>query len=241
MSIAHLLNQFDLTPSHTILDLGCGKGALVESLKCQGYDAYGCDIADSDASDYEENQAVKSYLRAIETQPYTLPFDDDQFDYVISDVVLEHVVDYESLFKEIHRVLKPGGVSLHVFPGRYVPIEPHVFVPLATILRGRVWLNLWAIIGIRNQFQSGKSAKEVAGLNFRYLNAHTNYPTNGTIIRHAHLFSVATFREDIFFAADLTRKRKPSLIRQLVFFARAGKMLAWWYRTFSMRLLFLIK
>lgn len=241
MSIAHLLNHFDIAPPHTILDLGCGKGALVESLKSQGYDAYGCDVADSDASDYEADLAIRSYLRTIETLPYKLPFDDNQFDYVISDVVLEHVVDYESTFREIRRVMKPEGVSLHVFPGRYMPIEPHVFVPLATILRSKAWLYLWAILGIRNQFQIGKSAKEVAALNYKYLNAHTNYPTNEAIIRHAHLFSVAIFREDLFFAADPTRRRRQCLKGRLVSFVGAGKVLAWWYRTFSMRLLFLKK
>src|SRR2546430_4358410 len=30
--------------------------------------------------------------------------------------------------KEIRRVLKPGAISLHVFPARWTPCEPHVLI-----------------------------------------------------------------------------------------------------------------
>jgi SAM-dependent methyltransferase len=241
MSIENLLNYFDMPPGYALLDLGCGKGGLVDALRARGLDAFGCDIANSSASDYVEDAVAKDYLRTIEMEPYRLPFDDGQFDVVISQVVLEHVMDYEGTFKEIHRVLKPGGISLHIFPGRYVFIEPHVFVPLATMVRNRPWLYLWALLGIRNQFQTGKPAREVADLNYRYLNEHTNYPPDREIIRHAHLFSEAAFREEIFFKRVPGSQQRQSLKRRLVAFLGAEKLLAWWYRTFSMRALYLKK
>lgn len=241
MSIENLLSHFDVSPGHTLLDLGCGKGALVDALRAKGLNAFGCDIANSSASDYVEDAVVKDYLRTIEMEPYRLPFDDGQFDIVISQVVLEHVMDYESTFKEIHRVLKPGGISLHIFPSRYVFIEPHVFVPMATVFRNKTWLWLWALLGIRNQFQTGKTAREVANLNYKYLNAHTNYPACSEIIRYAHLFSEAEFREEIFFKLVPGNQMRQSLKRRLVAFLGAEKLLAWGYRTFSMRALYLKK
>jgi SAM-dependent methyltransferase len=43
-----------------------------------------------------------------------LPFDADQFDLVVSDQVLEHVVgDPQRAVDESRRVLKPGGLALH--------------------------------------------------------------------------------------------------------------------------------
>lgn len=39
----------------------------------------------------------------------TLPFEDDSFDYVISNGVINLSPNKTMLFKEIHRVLKPGG------------------------------------------------------------------------------------------------------------------------------------
>lgn len=45
-----------------------------------------------------------------------LSFADNEFDIVVSSEVLEHVSDYNKCFKEIHRVLKEGGVMLYYVP-----------------------------------------------------------------------------------------------------------------------------
>ena len=39
-----------------------------------------------------------------------LPFDDDTFDYVYASHVLEHIVNCADLIKDVHRVLKKGGI-----------------------------------------------------------------------------------------------------------------------------------
>jgi SAM-dependent methyltransferase len=45
---------------------------------------------------------------------FNLPFDDDEFDAVVSDQVLEHVEgDPQLAIDETFRVLKPGGIALH--------------------------------------------------------------------------------------------------------------------------------
>jgi hypothetical protein len=44
------------------------------------------------------------------------------------------------VLREIRRVFKPSGISIHIFPSRYTPLEPHVFVPLATFIRPMNWL-----------------------------------------------------------------------------------------------------
>lgn len=41
---------------------------------------------------------------------HTIPFKDNSFDLVIAQAVLEHVLDPFQCVKEIHRVLKPGGM-----------------------------------------------------------------------------------------------------------------------------------
>ena len=48
-------------------------------------------------------------------------FDDDRFDLVITEDVLEHVADYQRALRELRRVLKPGGC--HVFTVPYYPDE----------------------------------------------------------------------------------------------------------------------
>lgn len=44
------------------------------------------------------------------------PFADGTFDLVLSNQVLEHVVDKPAFFAQIARVLTPTGASLHLFP-----------------------------------------------------------------------------------------------------------------------------
>lgn len=44
---------------------------------------------------------------------YPYPFKDNSVDSILAFGVLEHIKDYESAFKEITRILKPGGI-LHI-------------------------------------------------------------------------------------------------------------------------------
>jgi hypothetical protein len=96
-------------------------------------------------------------------------------------------------------VLKPGGLSLHIFPPRWKPIEPHVYVPFAGVYRERWWLRLWAELGVRNEFQAGLPAREVAGLNREYLTHRTNYLSTSELQRHfRRMFGHFQFAEDVF-------------------------------------------
>ncbi|MEA2125182.1 MAG: hypothetical protein QOI80_1964, partial [Solirubrobacteraceae bacterium] len=94
------------------------------------------------------------------------------------------VMDYGQALSEIARVLRPTGRTLHFFPSRWRPVEPHVRVPLATVLRGRPWLRLWAAAGVRNEFQAGLTARQVAELNRDYLRDQTNYLGRSALEEH---------------------------------------------------------
>jgi len=181
-----------------ILDWGCGAGDLVTEGRAAGYDVVGCDF---DASGL--------YLSAINAEDYRLPYVDRSIDVVISNQVLEHVMDYEGSLAELRRVLKPGGAFLHMFPARMIPIEPHVFVPGATVIRGRAWLLLWAFLGVRNRFQHNMSALARMRSNHTYLRAHTNYLRRRDIVRHfVRHFGEVRFVEDV-----CLRHHRPMLAR----------------------------
>ena len=163
-----------LSPSARVLDFGCGDGEMVRGLAGAGMDAHGCDFAQMVGDDQR--------LEPIE-DPYRLPYPDDTFDAIVSMQVFEHVQDYDVALRELRRVLRPGCPSLHIFPPRYTPIEPHLYVPLATVIQCRPWLRLWAALGVRNRFQQGKTALEVMELNHRYLREQTNYLPRRELMR----------------------------------------------------------
>jgi len=64
-----------------------------------------------------------------------LPFGDNSFDLVLASHILEHVEKYEQVVRELHRVLKPGGilvVKVPEFPCRAAVADPdhkRYFVP----------------------------------------------------------------------------------------------------------------
>jgi ubiquinone/menaquinone biosynthesis C-methylase UbiE len=59
---------------------------------------------------------------------------DGTFDFVFFDQVFEHVLDQPTAFGEIVRILKLGGVSVHVIPAKWQLIEPHIkVVPLGRL------------------------------------------------------------------------------------------------------------
>ena len=223
----------EVRPDTRILDLGCGEGNSVRALRDAGFDVSGCDIALWDSPVARELEAA-GHIRKIEMQPYRLPFDDGRFDIVMSSEVLEHVMNYREFIAENRRVQSAGGVSMHIFPGRWTPIEMHVKVPLASVHRSYPWLLFWATLGIRNEFQKGRRAREVARLNFEYLRDHTNYPTTA-FIRHLfeQRFSRVEFHEELFLRSSQRPRAKAvnAVIQTMPFLLGA-------YRTCWNRVLF---
>lgn len=167
---------FDFSPASVIMDFGCGSGNRVHELRQFGYQAFGCDLKFKNDKNIDTGSMErKGIVRLIDKKHYALPFKDNTFDLVFSDQVFEHVQDYPQAVSELARVLKPDGMCLHIFPSRYAPIEPHVYVPLASIIQSYWWLYCWALIGIRNEEQRGAAAGETAKENFNYLKNNTNY------------------------------------------------------------------
>lgn len=142
-----------------VLDLGCGIGRTLEALLARGLDAYGVDVGEWWGKDYAEywqdspipKENVRARLSVTNEQNYKLAYPDNYFDLVISSQVFEHVFNYEEVFRELARVLKPHGVSVHIFPGRGTPLEPHLFIPFIPLAKKTWWLLLWSFVKRRHR------------------------------------------------------------------------------------------
>src|SRR5205807_7573542 len=102
--------------------------------------------------------------RQIQLHPYRLPYDEDMFDVIISTSVLEHARNPEEYFPEMWRVMKPGGVAMHLLPGKwYLPYEPHILVPLANFFYPNCptwWFSMWTLLGHRAPGEKGMTWRE---------------------------------------------------------------------------------
>ncbi len=93
-----------------ILEIGCGPGALAESLH-RWYPKARVTAIDRDSgfiSFAQENIAGVSFIEGDATH---LPFENDTFDVTISNTVQEHI-EPTAFWREQRRVLKPGGICL---------------------------------------------------------------------------------------------------------------------------------
>ncbi len=68
---------------------------------------------------FEEQMNLAGSVQRVDQIAYLgekLPFDDSSFDYVVTSHVLEHIWDLIGCFDEMRRILKPGGMMVHVLP-----------------------------------------------------------------------------------------------------------------------------
>lgn len=115
-----------------ILDFGCGAGKLVAAGREAGLDMWGADVYYSGSNTRAEAAAAGMLGSVIrEIRDGALDWPAESFDLVVNNQVLEHVDDLAGTLAEIHRVLKPGGSMLSVFPSRDVWREGHIGIPFA--------------------------------------------------------------------------------------------------------------
>jgi len=94
----------------TLLDVGCGDGALASELARRGAIVTGLDADPAMiAAARRRSETEGTRLHLVEGQAERLPFDDAVFDLVVAVTVLCFVRDAEQAFIEMARVLKPGG------------------------------------------------------------------------------------------------------------------------------------
>lgn len=109
-------------PGARVCDIGCGEQPLRARIEASGAEYVGLDIGQNSRNTVHVLGGVTD-----------LPFGDNQYDVIICTEVLEHVVDTLAAFRELARVLKPGGVilvstpfayRLHEVPYDYVRLTP---------------------------------------------------------------------------------------------------------------------
>lgn len=93
--------------STRVLDLGCGYGTNTKVLfpDRHAISVTGLDLSTKAVAAYRDSTGGSGVLASGDA----LPFADGAFDLVVSDDVIEHLVDTDTYAREIHRVLRPDG------------------------------------------------------------------------------------------------------------------------------------
>lgn len=153
-----------LDTSKAMLDLGAGAGIL-EDMNFKGRAGRICGL-DPDQRVVENPNLDEGRVGYGEQ----IPWADETFDLVIADNVLEHLERPIDVFKEVRRVLKPGGSFLFKTPNRrhYVAtlsrITPMAFHRYFNKLRGRDEADTFPTCYLVNTPQDVDRVARAAGL-----------------------------------------------------------------------------
>lgn len=107
-----IINKLTTAETH-ILDVGCGHGDFMKPVYDKTIHTYG---VDPDKAALDKNTFIQN---KIVGDANSLPFKSDFFDIAVSAWVLEHLPDPKKAFKEIYRVLKPGGKVVFLTPNSW--------------------------------------------------------------------------------------------------------------------------
>lgn len=115
-------------PGKRVLDVGCGHANLSAHLAGEGAEVHGIDVAGEMLRVARQRHGdLVALYRADFTAP--LPFVDGCFDLAVCTLALEHTPDWDGTFRELFRVLRPGGtVVVHTNN----PVHSYVVTELAT-------------------------------------------------------------------------------------------------------------
>jgi SAM-dependent methyltransferase len=114
------LRETGLTPSAgPILEIGSGKGRLVDLLRRDGHDVQGVEVNDTMI---QESRRLYGPLPIQKVEGVELPFPDRSFGTVVSFDVFEHIPDSDAHLHEVRRVLKPAGQYLLQTPNKWTNV-----------------------------------------------------------------------------------------------------------------------
>lgn len=110
----HILRNTDLA-GKTVLEVGSGWGgpSLLMASELGAMKVIGIDLQEKViplTNDKAKERGLSDKVEFVHVQSLRWPFPDNTFDVVFSKDALLHTPDKETLYTEIKRVLKPGGV-----------------------------------------------------------------------------------------------------------------------------------
>jgi SAM-dependent methyltransferase len=111
-------------PVGRLLDVGCGKGAYLDTLSLRSSMLVGIDSA-GERLVTARSRRTHPNIHLAQMEAEQLAFADGSFDAATMIETLEHLADGVAAIREVARLLRPGGMLLISVPNRLFPFETH--------------------------------------------------------------------------------------------------------------------
>ena len=95
-----------------LLEIGCGSGARLADLAAKGWQVVGQDVDAQSAHHAQSRHGVTVRVGGL----HSLAFEEEAFDCILMNHVIEHLHDPVGVLKECLRILRPGGRLVAVTP-----------------------------------------------------------------------------------------------------------------------------
>ncbi|MEM6996219.1 MAG: class I SAM-dependent methyltransferase, partial [Myxococcota bacterium] len=96
-----------------VLDAGCGPGLYADELLARGAEVVAADVTPEMIDLARERIGDRATLHVADlSQPLTFAAD-EEFDVVVSPLMLDYIEDWQPVFAEFFRVLRPGGLLVY--------------------------------------------------------------------------------------------------------------------------------
>lgn len=103
---------FVIGPGESLLDAGCGTGAVLAYFSGANRSLAGFDVSEAMVRQASRRRALKGAELRVASAAKPWPFEAARFDAVIALAMLEFVPELDFALDEVARVLRPGGRAL---------------------------------------------------------------------------------------------------------------------------------
>lgn len=105
-------------PRGTALDFGCGVGRLTNAMATYFNEVIGVDISSTMISNANQLKRRSNCSFQVNKRADLSVFKDDQFDFIYSDITIQHIPSPESenYIRDFFRILAPGGLAIFLVP-----------------------------------------------------------------------------------------------------------------------------
>ncbi len=235
-----MLNFIQKNSTHRsrTLDYGCGQAEVILAGSQLNLEINGADVF------YEGSNAKQAVEKlgllgstVKEIKNGRLEYPDAHFDLIVNNQVIEHVEELEPALVELHRVLKPGGKILCLFPAQDIWWEGHVGLPLIhrfpmNSKAQRYFAYLCRLMGL-GYFKAGKTKWQWACDACDWLTAYTHYRSAAEIeALFLRYFSGVEYceRDYILFRLECKQNLNRTILRKLMHTLYLQSLLIFFYR-----------
>jgi 2-polyprenyl-3-methyl-5-hydroxy-6-metoxy-1,4-benzoquinol methylase len=195
--VASLAGYVDLNllRGKDVLDVGCGWGGKAVFLAerfgprtIHGFDLPGGIYDPKVPAAFAAERGVTS-CTFTSGHAERIPYEDERFDVVLSEDVLEHVADPAAAVRECRRVLRPGGIMIAKFPSFRMMFAHHLD-------RALPWPGLHYLLPMKTWAAGLNEAREdpAWGLRFQPFDAIVSTPYCSSITANLNGMTLADFR-----------------------------------------------